>query len=33
VTFDDWFDRLVVALEQEANRSTDLRLALEDALS
>lgn len=33
VGFDDWFDRLVVALEREAERSTELRLAIEDALS
>jgi hypothetical protein len=32
VPFDDWLDRLAEALAHEAKRSTELRLALEDAL-
>ncbi len=32
VPFDDWLDRLAAALAAEATRSTQVRLALEDAL-
>lgn len=32
VPFDDWLDRLAAALAEEAERSTELRLALESAL-
>lgn len=32
VGFDSWLDRLAAALAKEARRSTDIRLALEDAL-
>jgi hypothetical protein len=32
VSIDDWFDRLAAALEAEATRSTQIRLALEEAL-
>ena len=32
VALDDWLDRLAAALETEATRSTQLRLALEEAL-
>lgn len=32
VSVDDWFDRLAAALEAEATRSTEIRLALEEAL-
>lgn len=32
VGFDDWLDRVARALADEATRSTEIRLALEDAL-
>lgn len=32
IPFDDWLDRLAEALAREAERSTELRLALDDAL-
>ncbi len=32
VPFDDWLDRLAEALAKEARQSTEVRLALEDAL-
>lgn len=32
VGFDDWLDRVAQALADEARRSTEIRLALEDAL-